>query len=253
MEKETHIVMLVTTFSGVEEVPLGQEARRRGAERSGREVSQTTEPWVSPPVASAIAKPVLETAVENSEIARWIDEWKEACGEFFPWSFEFTGYQGRMLDTETGRGIMRLAEGDTLGVLRSTLEWSPSNSFALSMFVDNLSRQDSAWSPCSTQRDWSVYLFRGSDGRGWPVLGIEQPTLLHSIGWADEGTAVALGIAADEEGECLHIWRLIVDDLYVRVERHKGPAVDAAQRDELAGRWLTWVRSHYPEVRWVSE
>jgi hypothetical protein len=200
-----------------------------------------------------ISEPALETAVENHDVAEWVDEWREACGELFPWSFEFAGDQGRLLDTETGHGITRLAEGDTLELLRSTLEWSPSKEFALSMFVGNLSRGDSAWSPRGIQSDWSVYLFRSSDGRGWPVLGVEPPTLVHSIGWADDGTAVALGIAPDEDGECLYIWRLVVDELHVRVERHRGPVVDASQRDQLGERWLAWVRSHYPEVQWVSE
>ena len=149
--------------------------------------------------------------------------------------------------------IRRLAEGEALDVLRSTLEWSPSKDLALNMFVHNLGRSGSEWSPHREEPDRWLYLFKTPDAKGWPVLVVGPSTLLHSIGWTDDRVSIVLGIARDGSADCLYIWRMLVTDTIVRVERHKGPDVTPAQLEELKHRWPAWIRARYPEVEWAAQ
>jgi hypothetical protein len=249
MGKTTRIVMLHRSLTGIEEIPVSREVR-------------PPESWVydddealvdSASSNTAVATSVLESAVVNHEIGRWVDQWTEVCGELFPWSFEMLDIQVHSFDPEKGREMTLLAQGDALKLLRATLEWSPSGDFALNMFVHNMIRRGAAWSLKRQEPERWLYLFGAAEGKGWPVMTVGPSTLLHAIGWIDERTAVVLGIAPVDSVDCLYIWRVTVDDTTARVESHKGPVVTASQHESLNRRWQAWVRSHYSEVDWAVD
>jgi hypothetical protein len=252
MGKPMHIVMLLSTFSGEKEVLVSGWDRRSAAGDAGLDSGRVSPLRLAPDV-TIVSEPILQSAGENPDVSSWVEEWAEECGAFSPWSFEFLGVEKRVLETASGRDFLLLADADARDALRSTLEWSPSNDFAFNIFVHNMSRRGSAWSPRRVEPEQWLYLFRAADHRGWPVLILGPSAFVHAIGWTDERTAVALGIAPDDTVDCLYLWRMQVDDSTVTVERHQGPAVSDAQRERLSGRWLAWVKSHYPEVEWAAE
>ncbi len=252
MQKPTHILMLLPSFTGDKEIPVSRWARQETSWVRGPDSARTSpvRPMSDVMISS---RPILQSATANPDVSKWLNEWTAECGTFFPWSFEFLDVQKRSLDPARGREFSLLAEGDALEALRSTLEWSPSHDFALNMFVHNLGRRGSSWSLSRVEPEQWLYLFRVADGRGWPVLILGPSALLHAIGWTDERTAVALGIAPGDSVDCLYIWRMQIGDSTVTVERHRGPAVTATQRLGLAERWRAWVASHYSEVEWAAD
>ena len=252
MGKPTRIVLLVASFSGWDEIPVSGWGRSRQPRQVRSDSDQGYVLRQSPP-AIASAEPVLNAATANPDVAGWVEQWTEVCGTLYPWSFEFIDVQERSLNPDASREITWLAEGEALDVLRSTLEWSPSKDLALNMFVHNLGRSGSEWSPHREEPDRWLYLFKTPDAKGWPVLVVGPSTLLHSIGWTDDQVSIVLGIARDGSADCLYIWRMLVTDTIVRVERHKGPDVTPAQLEELKHRWPAWIRARYPEVEWAAQ
>lgn len=252
MEKPTNLVMMLDTWSGVKEIGVSSEIRPLESWEESPAGDSTAVMWAGPDT-NAVPEPILETLIGNREITRWVDEWTAVCGELLPWSFAFADFNTRLLSEEAGREFGLLADGDALEALRSTLEWSPSDEFALTMFVHNLNRRESGWNLQRVEPDRWIYLFRASDSKGWPILIAGPSTRLHSIGWTGDRTAVVLGISPDGEEDCLYIWRFDVDGLIVRVERHKGPVVTSSQYEQLTRRWQIWMRKHYPDIEWASE
>jgi hypothetical protein len=249
MEKRTRIVFLLPAFSGLRQLPLDRViARMNMDETKQRRQRQIARFLRGDETGENVS--ILETAGSNNNVSQWIEVWKESCGELWPWSFLMEDSRIVELNPEDATEFPWMTNDEASMALRSTMDWSPEKDFGLNMFVHRFTEENGVWRALLTGTGQSVYLFRAADGRGWPVLEVESPTLVHATGWVGERSFVVLGVESGGEGEYLCIWRITLNDEFAVQERHRGQLVALPQKAALEERWSQWLESKYAGFEW---